>query len=422
MRRPRWYCAALAALAALAASAAPASAAGLPPQGVYEGCAPGTAPAELRGCVDRLRTIRAAGFTIVLNYSGLYGSPEQVREYAAAAGRLGIRLIWPLHHQNLYSRPDVSGTFPAMTRACGCTSPRELIPFMVGVVRDAPATFMYYVGDETPRDKHVAMAANSRLVAQSDPSHLRFYVSAEQAGFGANLEPFAGDADVLAGDTYPVGTTNRLADVGDAARAVQRVADAHGRQAAMVLQAFSWGPDFAARPERWPTRAEYRAMRDAALTNGRPRFLLWWAAYVIFRSPDAGRHWADLAAAAMSPAPEPPVPVPSRRVGEDRSAVPAVRRASAVRRGRVVHVRFALTRAARTTVIARYGHKRRRRTVTGTRRSRTVRLKVAPRGRRVSVRVRPAGGHGVLLKVRRARRGPRAGAGARGRAAGGAAR
>jgi hypothetical protein len=400
----------LPALVLLAAAPSTASAAGLPPQGVYEGCSPGTDAADLATCVDRLRTIRGAGFKIVLNYSALYGSPEQVRAYAAAAGRLGIRMIWPLHHPDLYSKPDVSATFPAMARACGCSSPSALIPFMIGVVKRAPATYMYYVGDETPREKHDAMAANSRLVAQSDPGHPRFYVSAEQTAFGANLEPFAGDADVLAGDTYPVGTSNRLDDVADATRAVQRIADAHGRRAAMVLQAFSWGPDFASSPERWPTPAEYRAMRDAALVNGRPRFLLWWAAYVIFRAPDAHRRWRDLVDAAMAPAPAAPRPGAASGAaggaGGGPSVAPAVRRARAIRRGRVVRVRFALTRPAPTSVIASYGHRRWRRTVSGTARTRTVKLTVAPRARRVSVRLRPAGGHGVRLKVRRAIRRP----------------
>src|SRR4051812_20852378 len=89
-------------LAAVAAcmrpAAAPASAAALPPQGVYESCAPGTTAVELQPCVDRLRTIREAGFAIVLNYAAFYGSPEEVRAYAAAAARMGVRLIWPLHH------------------------------------------------------------------------------------------------------------------------------------------------------------------------------------------------------------------------------------------------------------------------------------------------------------------------------------
>ena len=393
---------------ALAVPAA-ASAAGLPPQGVYEGCPPGTTDAELQPCVDRLRRIHDAGFEIVLNYSALSGSPDEVRAYAAAADRLGVRLIWPLHHPDLYSKSDVSDTFPAMSSACGCSSPHDLIPFMVGVVRAAPATFMYYVGDETPADRHEAMAANSRLVAASDPAHARLYVSMEYSNFGANLEPFADDADVLAGDTYPVGTSDRLEDVADATRAVQGIADAHGRQAASVLQAFSWGPDYDARPERWPTPAEYRTMRDLALTAGRPRFILWWAAYVIFRAPDAERRWSDLVAGAMAPpppAPVPPAPAPPALtpVAADAAPsdeVPMVRRVSATRRRDVVRVHFALTRAAKTTVAARRGRRWRTKVVLGRRSLRAVSLRVGSRSRRVTVRVTPAGGRAVRVRVAR---------------------
>jgi hypothetical protein len=405
-RLPHVLVGSLLTLALLAGAPGRAAAAPLPPQGVYEGCAPGTAAAPMQACADRLQRIRAAGFTIVLNYSALYGSPAQVRAYGQAAERLGIRLIWPLHHRDLYSRPDVASTFKAMSSACGCSRPQDLIPFMVGVVRDLPATFMYYVGDETPRELHDPMAANSRLVAQADPSHPRFYVSMEFSDFGANLEPFADDADVLAGDPYPVGGSDRLEDVADATRAVQRIADAHGRQAAMVLQSFSWGPDFQARPERWPTPDEYRTMRDLALANGRPRFILWWAAYVIFRSSDAERRWADLVAGAWASA---PADAPPERAAADRpsagagTAVPVVRELSATRRRRVLHVRFALSAAAETRITARYGRHRVTRRLRGRVRPRTVTLRLDRRvrlARRVVVRVTPAHGRGARLRVR----------------------
>jgi hypothetical protein len=375
----------------------------VPPQGVYEGCSPGTRTAHVQVCIDRLRTIRSAGFVIVLNYSGLSGSPEQVRAYARAADDLGIRLIWPIHHRALYSQPDVSATFRAMAIACGCSSPSELIPFMVGVVRPLPATFMYYVGDETPFHMHAGMAANSRLVAQSDPSHPRLFVSNELRGLGANLEPFADDADVLAGDVYPVATSNRLEDVADASRAVQRVADAHGRQSAMVLQAFSWGPDFEPLPERWPTVDEYHTMRDLALVNGRPGFLLWWAAYVIFRSSERERRWADLVQGVIAPeGPQTSPPPPPDRTdagGTAHAVVPRVRALSARRHGRVVRVRFALTSPAETTVTAWSGHRKVARRVQGRVSPRTVALRLARGTRRVTVRVTPSGGRSKRLRL-----------------------
>jgi hypothetical protein len=399
-------------LAIMLAGGAPAAspAAGLPPQGVYEGCSPGTTEAHVQQCIERLRKIRAAGFVIVLNYSALYGSPEEVHAYAAAAGRLGIRLIWPIHHRDLYSKPDVSQTFIAMASACGCSSPHDLIPFMVRQVKDEPATFMYYVGDETPLEMHPGMAANSRLIQQTDPAHERFFVMDDYgsgAPWGTRLRPFADDADVIAHDTYPLGIPGRdVTDVGNSMNAVQQIADAHGRQAAMVLQAFSWGPDYGAQPERWPTLGEYRAMRDLALLNGRPRFILWWAAYVIFRSNDPERRWSDLVAAAMAPAPaRPRAPAPAPP--DAAPALPSVRRGSATRHGRVVRVRFALTRAAPTSVTVRFGRRRRERTVLGRVTPRTVAERVARKARCVSVTVTPAGGRRVRLSVRRARAGAR---------------
>lgn len=392
-------------LLAVAVVPASASAASLPPQGVYEGCSPGTTAGDAQVCVDRLRKIRAAGFVIVLNYSALYGSPEQVRGYARAADELGIRLIWPLHHRDLYSKADVSTTFIAMSQACGCSSPAQLIPFMIGVVKDLPATFMYYVGDETPLEMHDAMAANSRLVAQTDPTHQRFYVSMELTRFGANLRPFADDADVLAGDTYPVGGSDRVEDVADATCAVQRIADAHLRQAAMVLQSFSWGPDFEKLPERWPTSDEYRTMRDLALTNGRPRFILWWAAYVIFRSDQPDARWSQLVEGAMAPAPPvlaapPPAPAVAQKARRGH-VVPKVRRLSATRRGRVVRIRFALTSAAPTAITARSGRCLRERRVHGAVALRTVTVRLAPRASsKVVVRVTPLGGRSVRLRVK----------------------
>jgi hypothetical protein len=274
---------------------------------------------------------------------------------------------------------------------------------------------MYSVGDETPSDMHLAMTANSRLIQQSDPAHGRFFVMDDYGGagsWGTRLRPFADDADVIAHDTYPLGISGGdVADVGDSMSAAQQIADAHGRQAAMVLQAFSWGPDFGSQPERWPTLDEYRAMRDHALLNGRPRFILWWAAYVIFRSSDSERRWSDLVAGAMAPAPAgswPQAAPPSAA-----PALPRVRRVSARRRGRVVRVRFALTRAAPTVLTARFGRRSRERRVLGRRSSRTVALKVGRSARCVSVGLKPAGGRRVRLSVRRARAGaswPRAAA------------
>src|SRR5947209_3385548 len=72
------------------ASNTPALAA-LPPQGIYEGCEPGT-----RDCLNRLKTLAHAGFQLVLNYSSVAGSAAEILAYANQAQAAGIKIIWSL--------------------------------------------------------------------------------------------------------------------------------------------------------------------------------------------------------------------------------------------------------------------------------------------------------------------------------------
>src|ERR687891_2981759 len=68
--------------------------AAIPPQGVYEQCAPNSTTLD---CGQRLRTIADAGFKYVLNYTAWFGNAQQVRRYADQAQAAGIKLIWPLN-------------------------------------------------------------------------------------------------------------------------------------------------------------------------------------------------------------------------------------------------------------------------------------------------------------------------------------
>ena len=67
--------ASLGALAVALLGAAPAQAA-LPPQGLYEQCAPNSTTLD---CGERLQTMADAGFKYVLNYTAWFGSAEEVR-------------------------------------------------------------------------------------------------------------------------------------------------------------------------------------------------------------------------------------------------------------------------------------------------------------------------------------------------------
>ncbi len=378
-------CASLACARAASASGASASASAMqtsdaaaapPAQGVYEGCAPGTSPATLERCVRRLQEIAEGGFGVVLNYSAFYGAPDQVRAYAEAASALAIRLIWPLHHASLRREADVSGTFRSMAAACGCGSPRRLVPYMIDVVSSLPATWLYYVGDEVPVAERDAMLAVSRLVRAVDPTHERLIV---QYGTGSELEPFADTADVLGLDHYPLlPGSGGAEDVAAAAAGAERIAAATGRTMAMVLQAFSWGPYYQPIAPRWPTVAEYTAMRDATLAVSAPRVVLWWAYYVIKRESEPERHWNELVAGAMAPAaspgererpdaspdapPGPVAPAPGAPSPAPAAAGPAapaervvVRALSAGVTQRIAVVRFALSSPSRVDITLRCG-------------------------------------------------------------------
>lgn len=257
----------------------------LPPQGLYEGCA----PAAGAPCVERLAEIRAAGFRYVLNYSAWYGSPAEVRAYADAAGALGLQLIWPLNHPTWRGFASFEATYADFADPGAA----------IDLVASHPATWGFYIGDELPRaevDRVRTLAATVRRLAPSKP---QLYVSRPGAG---RLQPFARIVDVAGADPYPIGSGDP--PVHRAARSARAAASATGARTAMVLQAFSWS-HYApgARPVRYPTARDLRAMRNAAIRHASPSMILWYSYQDILRSDDPQRRWRDLVKAAFSPIP-----------------------------------------------------------------------------------------------------------------------
>jgi hypothetical protein len=242
----------------------------------------------------------------VLNYSQLYGTEAQQRAYADKAAALGIKIIWGMSNPVFWNGTDLRQTFGALAATCACSDNAGFITYLVKLVKTFPATWGYYVGDEVKPGDLEKMKAFAGLVKQTDPSHPRLFISAEDiATLGSNLTPFEDTAEVLGADNYPVSTWP-ISTLGTIARSVQKVANATGKQSAMVLQAFSWGQYPS---ETWrcspfpacthfPTQAEMREMRDLVLKNAHPAFLLWYSYFNILRSDDPAGHWADLVQAA----------------------------------------------------------------------------------------------------------------------------
>jgi len=269
-----------------------------PLQGIYEYCAPQTSP---HGCLQRLSHIAAGGFRVVLNYAVFDADPAQLRGYMDQAARLGVKLIWPMQDTPWWGRGSLAAIYPRLAAACGC-SDAALARYLIGLVKQSPATWGYYLADEQAPADAPAVAAFSRRLHVLDPRHPRLVVAGGEDTVGELLAPYASAADVLGADSYPVGTGQGIARVRSIASRVRAVAARSHRRAAMVLQAFDWSeyPKTGPWPApRWPTAAEMRRMRNLAIDAAHPSLIMWYSAFDILRAPDASAHWRDLLRAAF---------------------------------------------------------------------------------------------------------------------------
>ena len=280
-------------------SPAPARAA-LPPQGVYEQCAPAT-----QDCGARLKTIADAGFQYVLNYTAWYGSAEQVRNYADEAQALGIKLIWPLNDHAWRDGTDLRDYYRYLGPDCPCDSNAEFKQWALGLVKDHPATWGFYVGDElSPTTTNVsqtkALANEVKSIAPNKPT-LYVTIPNDDGVLTTQLEPFEQMADYVGADYYPVGKGNSLDALSGYAEDTRQLAAQHGRRPMFVLQAFSWSEYESGAADRFPTRGEMQTMRDSAIAAGNPQMMLWYAFNDVMDSSDPNGNWNDVKAAAFAP-------------------------------------------------------------------------------------------------------------------------
>jgi hypothetical protein len=287
---------------AIYALAGPASAnAALPPQGVYEQCAPNS---KTEDCGARLRMIADAGFQYVLNYTAWYGSAEQVRHYADEAQAAGIKLIWPLNDHAWRDGTDLRDHYRYLGPDCPCSSNADFVRWALGLVKDHPATWGFYVGDELdPTSQNVsqtrALASQVKSIAPAKPT-LYVTIPNDDGVLTSQLEPFEPLADYVGADYYPVGKGNNINATSDYAADTRDLAAQHGRRPVFVLQAFSWS-EYQPAPDRFPTRSEMQSMRDMAISEGDPQMMLWYAFNDVMDSSDPQGNWEDVKAAAFAP-------------------------------------------------------------------------------------------------------------------------
>jgi hypothetical protein len=279
---------------------APAKAA-LPPQGVYEQCAPNSTTED---CGARLKTIADAGFEYVLNYTAWFGNAEQVRRYADQAQAAGIKVIWPLNDHAWRDGTNLRSHYRFLGPDCPCSNNAQFKQWALGLVKDHPATWGFYVGDELPpTSQNVSqVTALSNEVKAIAPGKPTLYVTIPDNGvLTTQLEPFEQTADYVGADHYPVGMDNDIDATTRYADDTRRLAARYGRKPMFVLQAFSWSQYWPNKPDRFPTRAEMQTMRDLAISAGDPQMMLWYAFNDVMDSSDPAGNWENVKAAAFAP-------------------------------------------------------------------------------------------------------------------------
>lgn len=261
-----------------------------PPQGVYEGCAPGDG---LRRCKVRLKRIAGAGFTYVLNYSIWYGTAQEVRRYASAAGAAGARLIWPLNHPAWTGGGSLPATYERLARSCECRGNRGFRAYAVTLAKRHPATWGFYVGDEELPELAPKVGRLSRAVRRLAPGASQLYIARPGT---ALLEPFLPFVDIGGADSYPIGYADP--PVAQTAAETRTVTEAAGVSTAMVLQAFSWSEYEPAVAPHFPSEDEMRAMKHDAIAFGDPDLILWYSYQDITGSAHPSFNWRALRRAA----------------------------------------------------------------------------------------------------------------------------
>jgi hypothetical protein len=254
-------------------------------------------------CGERLRLIGEAGFDYVLNYTSWFGTAQQVRRYADQAEAAGVQLIWPLNDKAWRDGTNLVKHYRYLGPDCDCDDNAAFKQFAVDLVKDHPATWGFYTGDEAiPSEQNVSeIAALSEEIQQLAPGKPRLYITLPRDDLTAQLEPFVPAADVAGTDYYPVGMAPDLSRWPDVARTTRELTSRYGRRSALVLQAFSWSQYYQGRPVRFPTRDEMQQMRDLALAHGDPDMVLWYAFNDLMDMDQPMKRWTDLQQAAFAP-------------------------------------------------------------------------------------------------------------------------
>jgi hypothetical protein len=266
--------------------------------GVYESCS----PKEAATCLSHLDTMAAAGFKLVINYDEMYGDANFQKAYLDHAQSVGMKVIVGLSNPAFYDGTNLREEFPALAQTCNCTDNREFIQYVVNLVKNHPAVWGYYIGDEVDPNDHDKMKSElADVVHQVDPTHPRLFIDNPGhsiAVWHAN-SPFFDTSDVIGTDFYPIRDDSphypTIDQTDEVASNTQAYADVHNEGSAFVLQAFSYS-NYNIPGVPYPTADQMKYMLAQTLANSHPRIILWYSYYDTMSSDKPVQHWDDLKA------------------------------------------------------------------------------------------------------------------------------
>ncbi len=264
--------------------------------GMYESCS----PSDSADCFSHLNTMAAAGFQLVINYGEMYGDARFQQAYLDHAQSVGMKVIVGLSNPTFYNGKNVRSHFRALARTCNCTNNYGFIQYVVNLVKNHPAVWGYYIGDEVgPGDHDKMKSALANVVHQLDPTHPRLFIDnpGHPTATWHGNSPFFDTANVIGSDFYPIRSDPSgyptIDQAGKVASGVQAYAHAHEEESAIVLQAFSYS-EYHIPQTPYPTANQMEQMLSQTLAHSHPRMILWYSYYDTMASDNPTQHWNDL--------------------------------------------------------------------------------------------------------------------------------
>ncbi|WP_249020848.1 hypothetical protein [Conexibacter sp. S30A1] len=299
------------------------SAAALPAEGIFAGCALNNS--ALTTCEQQLTQLHAAGMQVAV--VGMQGdSLAELSAYAAYAQSVGVSLMWQINDPGFWGSAwigqSAAADWPQFSAACGCTGTSQVLQYMIQWLGALPATYGYYAADDstlTPSELP-GLTQYVAAIRAADPNHMIMVGSSEGQG-----TTYYSAGATIGNEIYPVTTSSLLPYSNNSAtwQAIQqgvqqdaRAAAQNGTASAFILQAFTFGDNIwdgeavgvctASMSQaqcgsllQYPSAAVQLELRNEVLQYGHPKLILWFN----YNEASQGNRWAALSSVVQAPYP-----------------------------------------------------------------------------------------------------------------------